>query len=113
TFHELIQYEQISLPEGTGMFEFIRKKAELVPSKLKIRIQVGNFETFCRMVEAKVGIGIMPHSAASRLRQLHEFSIIDLDEFWSLRKLQICARSFDKLPGFTQKLVTMLTAQTE
>ncbi|EBW2968006.1 LysR family transcriptional regulator, partial [Salmonella enterica subsp. enterica serovar Enteritidis] len=24
-----------------------------------------------------------------------------------------CARSFDKLPGFTQKLVTMLTAQTE
>ncbi len=55
----------------------------------------------------------MPHSAASRLRQLHEFSIIDLDEFWSLRKLQICARSFDKLPGFTQKLVTMLTAQTE
>ncbi|EDH5424422.1 LysR family transcriptional regulator, partial [Salmonella enterica subsp. enterica serovar Muenchen] len=25
----------------------------------------------------------------------------------------ICARSFDKLPGFTQKLVTMLTAQTE
>ncbi|EEL5203892.1 LysR family transcriptional regulator, partial [Salmonella enterica subsp. enterica serovar Enteritidis] len=56
---------------------------------------------------------IMPHSAASRLRQLHEFSIIDLDEFWSLRKLQICARSFDKLPGFTQKLVTMLTAQTE
>ncbi|MBJ4049040.1 LysR family transcriptional regulator, partial [Salmonella enterica subsp. enterica serovar Meleagridis] len=23
------------------------------------------------------------------------------------------ARSFDKLPGFTQKLVTMLTAQTE
>ncbi|HGA5675683.1 TPA: LysR family transcriptional regulator [Salmonella enterica subsp. enterica serovar Chester] len=113
TFHELIQYEQISLPEGTGMFEFIRKKAELVPSKLKIRIQVGNFETFCRMVEAKVGIGIMPHSAASRLRQLHEFSIIDLDEFWSLRKLQICARSFDKLPGFTQKLVTMLTAQNE
>lgn len=89
--------------KGQECLNLSEKKAELVPSKLKIRIQVGNFETFCRMVEAKVGIGIMPHSAASRLRQLHEFSIIDLDEFWSLRKLQICARSFDKLPGFTQK----------
>ncbi|MBJ5814605.1 LysR family transcriptional regulator, partial [Salmonella enterica subsp. enterica serovar Derby] len=79
----------------------------------KIRIQISNFQTLCRMAHAKVGVATMPHSAASRLRQLHEFSIIDLDEFWSLRKLQICARSFDKLPGFTQKLVTMLTAQTE
>ncbi|EMO7187525.1 LysR family transcriptional regulator [Pluralibacter gergoviae] len=108
SFAESMAYAQISLPEGTGMYEFIRRQAEQAGSALKIRIQVGNFETFCRMVEAQVGIGVMPYSAASRLGQLHRFAIIDLNDLWSLRRLHLCARRFDRLPGYARQLVTLL-----
>lgn len=108
SFAESMAYAQISLPEGTGMYEFIRRQAEQAGSALKIRIQVGNFETFCRMVEAQVGIGVMPFSAASRLGQLHRFAIIDLNDLWSLRRLHLCARRFDRLPGYARQLVTLL-----
>ncbi len=105
---ESMAFAQISLPEGTGMYEFIRRQAEEAGGALKIRIQVGNFETFCRMVEAQVGIGVMPYSAASRLRQLHRFAVIDLNDLWSLRRLHLCARRFDRLPGYARQLVTLL-----
>lgn len=108
SFAESMAYAQISLPEGTGMYEFIRRQAEQAGSTLKIRIQVGNFETFCRMVEAQVGIGVMPYSAASRLGQLHRFAIIDLNDLWSLRRLHLCAHRFDRLPGYARQLVTLL-----
>ena len=108
SFAESMAYAQISLPEGTGMYEFIRRQAEQAGSALKIRIQVGNFETFCRMVEAQVGSGVMPYSAASRLGQLHRFAIIDLNDLWSLRRLHLCARRFDRLPGYARQLVTLL-----
>ncbi|KMK16065.1 LysR family transcriptional regulator [Pluralibacter gergoviae] len=108
SFAESMAYAQISLPEGTGMYEFIRRQAEQAGSALKIRIQVGNFETFCRMVEAQVGIGVIPYSAASRLGQLHRFAIIDLNDLWSLRRLHLCARRFDRLPGYARQLVTLL-----
>lgn len=108
SFAESMAYAQISLPEGTGMYEFIRRQAEQAGSALKIRIQVGNFETFCRMVEAQVGIGVMPYSAASRLGQLHRFAIIDLNDLWSLRRLHLCARRFDRLPGYARQLVALL-----
>ncbi|TNV10483.1 LysR family transcriptional regulator [Buttiauxella sp. B2] len=111
SFAVLTHYEQITLPEGTGMYEFIKKQAEEINRKLKIRIQVGNFETFCRMVAAKVGIGVMPFSAASRLQHLHDFTIIDLDDIWAFRKLHLCARRFDQLPGFAQQLVSLLVPQ--
>lgn len=111
SFAELTHYEHITLPEGTGMYEFIKKQAEAINRKLKIRIQVGNFETFCRMVAAKVGIGVMPFSAASRLQQLHDFTIIDLEDIWAFRQLHLCARRFDQLPGFVQQLVSLLVPQ--
>lgn len=110
-FSDLTDYEHISLPEGSGMYEFVKKQAADLDRKMKIRIQVGNFETFCRMVEAQVGIGIMPYSAASRLRQLHAFSVTELGDPWSFRKLQLCARNFDSLPGVARQLVSLLSEQ--
>jgi DNA-binding transcriptional LysR family regulator len=80
---------------------------------IKQRIQVGNFETACRMIEAGVGVGVLPESAASRHAQAMQVAIVPLSDAWSVREMQICMRSLDALPSFAQELVELLVADAQ
>jgi DNA-binding transcriptional LysR family regulator len=76
--------------------------------KLNFRIQVGSFEAICRMVEADIGVGIVPESAARRYAEVMPIGIVWLSDAWSARDSMICVRSLNSLPVFAQKLVAML-----
>ena len=80
---------------------------------MRIRIQVGNFETGCRMIEAGVGVGILPASAAARHAQSMNIALVPLNDAWSLRAQKICVRSLDALPSFARDLVTLLVQDRE
>jgi len=75
---------------------------------MKQRIQVSNFEAACRMVEAAVGVAILPESAAGRHAQTMVIAIVPLADAWAERALQICVRSFDALPAYARDLVDLL-----
>ena len=77
---------------------------------LKPRIQVGNFEACCKMTESNVGISIMPGTSAERYRQYMAVQVVQLEDDWALRNLQICFRSLEALPGFARDLVELLKA---
>lgn len=108
SFAETLDHEQISLAEASGVHTFIQQKAAELNRVVKLRIQVGNFETSARMVAAGVGIGVMPESAARRHAQHMPIRIVALTEAWALRPQFICARSFAALPSFARELVGML-----
>lgn len=59
----------------------------------------------CQMVEANVGIGVMPESAAIRHAQSTSIHIIQLLDEWAEREMKICVRRFDVLPTFARRLV--------
>jgi hypothetical protein len=52
----------------------------------------------------------MPRSAAVRYRAQMPIRLVELEDDWALRKLQLCARSFELLPGFARELVELLTS---
>jgi DNA-binding transcriptional LysR family regulator len=62
------------------------------------------------MIEANVGVGILPESAARRHAQSMGIRIVPLNDEWSLRALLICMRKLDALPGFARDLVDLLVA---
>jgi DNA-binding transcriptional LysR family regulator len=62
------------------------------------------------MVEAGVGIGIVPEPAARRCAQTMQIAVMELAEAWALRQLAICVKRFDALPGHAQQLVDALRA---
>ncbi|TFW09592.1 LysR family transcriptional regulator [Oxalobacteraceae bacterium OM1] len=109
-FEETLDYEHVGLHETSAIHAFVTNAAETAAKPLKIRIQVGNFEAVCRMVEAGVGIGILPESAARRHAQTMAIRIVQLEDEWALRKLQICVRSMRLLPHFARELVELLGA---
>jgi DNA-binding transcriptional LysR family regulator len=60
------------------------------------------------MIEAGVGIGILPESAARRHAHTTAISIIPLSDPWAVREMLICVRSLKSLPGFARDLVDLL-----
>ena len=60
------------------------------------------------MIEASVGVGILPASAAQRHAQSMAIRIVRLNDDWALREMQICVRQLDALPVFARDLVDLL-----
>jgi DNA-binding transcriptional LysR family regulator len=80
-------------------------------ASLDIRIKVSGFESQCRMVEAGVGVGILPGSVANRLKQSHDISVVRLSNSWAVRELKICVQRLKDLPSFGRELVDHLVAK--
>ena len=77
--------------------------------KLQVRIEVGNFEALCRMIEANVGIGVLPCSSAVRYVKTMNIRLVEIEDDWATRNLLICVRNLDLLPSFARELVDLLT----
>jgi DNA-binding transcriptional LysR family regulator len=107
-FVDTLAFDHVGLHEATAIHAFLHRIAGDMHRTIKLRIQVGSFEAACRMIEAKVGIGILPESAANRYRQTMDIHVIQLADDWALRHLHICMRSFDLLPAFARELVDLL-----
>ena len=60
------------------------------------------------MIEARVGVGVMPRSAASRHAQAMAIGIVPLADAWALREMKICVRDLAALPPFARDLVDLL-----
>ena len=112
-FERTLDLHHVGLHEASAIHAFLRQVCDGLHRTLQLRIQVGNFEAACRMIEAKVGVGILPESAATRHAQSMAIEIVPLLDAWSLREMQVCVRQLDALPGFARDLVELLMADAK
>ena len=110
SYEETLQFDHVCLPEASAIHSFLVEAANGVNRRIKMRIQVGNFESMCRLVQANVGIGVLPESAARRQAKASDIHLVRLTDKWALRDLKICLRSLDMLPSFARDLVNMIVA---
>lgn len=112
-FEQTLDHDHVGLSEASAIQSFLRQVCDQLHRRMTMRIQVGNFETGCRMIEAGVGIGILPQSAAERHAQAMAIRTVPLNDAWALREQQICVRSLAALPGFARDLVDLLVADAQ
>lgn len=105
---QTLQYHHVGLQEGSTLQAFMREQAEKLGEQLSWRIQVSSFESICRMVEANVGIGVIPESAALRHAKTMKLAIVKLDEPWALRERSLLVRQLDALPGCIKALINLI-----
>lgn len=110
TFADTLAFDHIGLHESSAIRAFLQQICVGLGRPITQRIQVGNFEAACRMVEAAVGVAILPESAASRHVQTMAIHIVPLADPWAERVMQICVRNLDALPPFARDLVDLLVA---
>ncbi|WP_312957762.1 LysR family transcriptional regulator [Stutzerimonas nitrititolerans] len=108
TLRQTLTYQHIGLHEGSTLLSFLRNQVERLGGNLSLRIQVSSFEAVCRMIEAGVGIGIIPESAGRRHSRTMRLAMVELDEPWAVRERSILVRELDALPGSVRALIATL-----
>ena len=112
-FADTLDFDHIGLAESSAIRAFLQQICEGLNRPMKLRIQVSNFEAACRMVEATVGVAILPESAARRHAQTMAIAIVPLADAWAERAMQIVVRSLDALPAYACDLVDLLVADAQ
>lgn len=108
SFSEAIHYNFVGLHESSTLQTFINKLLREANRRLRQRIQVSNFEALCRMVEAGVGIGVVPESAAIRHSKTMSIVLKEIDEPWALRERYVLTRQGASITNYTQELIDAL-----
>lgn len=108
SFRETLDYDFVGLPVGSALHNQLLRAAHELDRTPKLRIQVNSFDALCLMVEAGLGIGIVPKGAAKPYFKGLRIRSITLDEPWSTRELKICVRSLEALPAAARLLVEHL-----
>ncbi|UVE19681.1 LysR family transcriptional regulator [Pseudomonas sp. LS44] len=111
TLQDTLQYQHVGLPEGSTLQSFLREQVERMGATLSLRIQVTSFEAICRMIEAGVGIGVLPETAARRHSRTMQLSVIELNEPWAIRERSILVRDLEALPSYVRALIDTLRPQ--
>jgi DNA-binding transcriptional LysR family regulator len=109
-FAEVLDHDFVGLDRASALQRFLAAKAAPSGRPLRLRVQLRSFDAVCRMVECRVGIGIVPETTAWRVARTMAISAVALSEAWALRELTICIRSFAELPPYARQLVEHLRA---
>ena len=110
SFEEVLEHDFIGLDRASALQRFLAGKAARIGRPLRLRIQLRSFDAVCRLVECRVGIGIVPESTARRVAKTMAIKLVALTDPWAVRDLTICVRSHEELPAYAQQLVEHLRA---
>ena len=107
-FADTLDFDHVGLPEGSALRVFLQRLCDDLHRGFKLRIEVSNFEGACRMAEAGVGVAVMPESAARRHAATLRIGLVPLSDEWAVRRMNVCVRKLETLPGFAKDLVELL-----
>ena len=108
SFAQTLAYPHIGLHEGSTLQHFLNRVVSDSGEHLNLRIQVRGFDAMCRMVEANVGIGILPQSAALRHSQTMKIALVELSDPWAVRERSVIVQKLESLPLYARELVELI-----
>lgn len=105
---DAVRYPFITMHEGSTLVAFLRDQLERIGQRLPQRIQLYSFDSICRMVQAGVGVGVIPDSAGRRYGAEMKLRVVELDEPWVVRERKLLVRDIDALPGCARELIEQI-----
>lgn len=108
-FADLSAYEIVGPQQGSFLDMLVLRAASELTQPLKMPIRVNGFETVSSMVEARLGLGIVPEERAARYVIGTDLVGVVLDEAWALRQWNVCVQKTQSLPAPVRLLLKHLT----
>lgn len=108
-FADLLERPFVGLSAHSGLSRFLVRQAARSGHVPQHRVRVSNFDAVARIVEAGVGVAVMPLSAAARWRHAG-VQIVALKEPWAQRRLLICSTVQAQATPSAQSLIEALLA---
>ncbi len=107
-FNALLDHDIVGLHAGAAAHELMRAEAEGAGRTLKARLQVRGFDAIAQLVEAGLGVAVLPAAVAQRFAQLFRVQVLGLDEPWAERDYLLAVRTQEVLPAVLQRFVQAL-----
>jgi DNA-binding transcriptional LysR family regulator len=105
----VLPYDLVGVQKGSSIDALVVKGATELGRPVKLRIRASGFDAISRMVQAGLGIAIMPQLVADSYRASLKLAAIRLEEPWAIRHLDLCVRDLGSLTAAARLLVEHLT----
>jgi len=110
-FAELLDEPFVGLGAG-ALHDHLEQHAARLGRRLVYRVRLRSFEAVARLVEAGVGLAILPLAAIER-HPVAGVTTIRLTDAWAQRHLLVCATDFGRLTTHARLLVEELERQAD
>jgi DNA-binding transcriptional LysR family regulator len=107
-FAEVLERDLVGLDRRSAISRFLVEKAVRAGRPMRLRAQLRGFDAVCRLVEAQVGLAILPESTALRAARTLALAVVPLSDPWARRELTLCLRDWEALPPFVRELIDTL-----
>lgn len=107
-FAKLLDHDFVGLEGNTVISQLMLGAAARAGKPLRLRVQVKSFDVVARMIQAGLGIGVLPEAAARAFARPMGLRTIPLADAWARRRMFVCVRQYASLPPPARQLVDHL-----
>ena len=110
-FSETLDSDYVGLHAASSINMRTHAAARETGKMLRLRIHVPGFDAMCRMVQANMGIGILPHKAYELFGRALGLHAVPLTDAWSDRSLILVVRDEAQLSPVSRLLFDYLSVR--
>ncbi|WP_053143867.1 LysR family transcriptional regulator [Pseudomonas sp. P97.38] len=103
-FAETLDFDHVGLHADSFINLRTHAAARSCAKALRLRIQVPGFDAVCRMVQADLGIGVLPRKAFELIGRSLGLKAVALEDDWAIRSMLLVIRNEDALSPVSKLL---------
>ena len=111
-FADVLDHDLVGLDQASALQRFLAARAAKIGRRPRLRVRLRSFDGVCRMVEAGVGVGIVPETTARVSSRTLVIEAVPLADDWAVRELRLCVRDLAALTKHARRLVDHLRGGT-
>lgn len=105
SFTETLVYRHIALHRDSPLYRTLKKAAQAARREIEYGVHLQSFDAVCRMVQADMGVAILPRDAVSIGEDGLPLVCVPLIDKWAIRSFQIASRPDEFLSAVTRSFV--------
>ncbi|OPY97059.1 LysR family transcriptional regulator [Bradyrhizobium sacchari] len=108
SFADTLDYDHVGLFATSSIYLRSQYTAQQIGKSMRLRVHVPGFDAVCRMVQAGMGVGLIPDRAFEVLSNGMNLAALDLKDDWADRELVLVARDPAGLSATSQLMLDHL-----
>ena len=103
-----MDFDFVCMNRTNSNYLFLRDTAQKLGKAVRARLHAHSFEAVLSLVASGVGIALVPSSVLGNHQSAHQRAVINLDEPWAVRKLNLVVRQDARFPNFIKEFMNFL-----
>ena len=112
-FSKLLDHDFVGLESDTVISQLLLAHAQKEDRPLRLRVQVKSFDVVAKLIQAGLGIGVLPEAAARAFAAPMGLRLVALTDPWARRGMFVAVRQLDALPAPARLLVEHLAQRVK